>query len=293
MSTKIYNGYRLAPGTNIFDLVPDMVQALGPVRDRLDARVLAVKATAMIDDADLAGSPRPRSPLTSAYRDITDEQAKARPGTWEHAPHRFEVAVGSDPVTGALLALTFSEELELREAFESLDVVHEYGYWNNADLPDEVSAAEWDERRDAWARVLPGVGVPADTMWSWSLCPDPAGSLFGLAQPQDQAVHPLVLDQIPTKGWRLSRLVARTRLDALAGSLTGFADVMGHAFEAWRVDGDLHARCTDLLGDLDAADLSGRGDLDHARTDALRDVLDEDAAGWASQRRRAPQKDGD
>ena len=35
----------------------------------------------------------------------------------------------------------------------------EYGYWNNTDKPDEISAKDWNKRRINWDKALP-TGIP-------------------------------------------------------------------------------------------------------------------------------------
>lgn len=53
------------------------------------------------------------------------------------------------------LALLFSERggNAYRSALIEADVLREYGYWDNADEPDDVTDAEWRQRRRAWCKL--------------------------------------------------------------------------------------------------------------------------------------------
>ena len=58
------------------------------------------------------------------------------------------------------LALLFSERggNAYRSALIEADVLREYGYWDNADEPDDVTDAEWRQRGRAWSQL----NVPRD-----------------------------------------------------------------------------------------------------------------------------------
>lgn len=88
MSTKIYEGLRLAEGVDIFDVNTRLRELLNPVRDRLDARVLVRRAVRAIDHADFNGTPRPRLPILHALERYDEEQRNADWHTATTAPTR-------------------------------------------------------------------------------------------------------------------------------------------------------------------------------------------------------------
>lgn len=176
MSTKIHHGYRLAPDTDLFEFTHRLRTVLNPVRDRIDATWLMREAVRLIDLADAANEPRPENPLMKALNDWDHTQRKVNDKGHRQAeesrdfdPHRFLVLFGRDPGTDLIHALLFAEHPDLVTAWESLDEVEEYGYWNNADAPDGVTETDWDERRAAWERVMPGYQPPVETMLSFRL----------------------------------------------------------------------------------------------------------------------------
>ncbi len=284
MSTKIYNGYRFAPGTDLLDLIPLLRARLDPVRDALDAALLAERAVRAIDAADLCGEKRPDRPVVAALATYLDEQAKATPGSIGHDPHRFELAAARDAITKRLHALVYSERRDLVEAFEALEAVEEYGYWNNADEPAGISEAEWGERRDSWARVLPWDVAPSQVMWSWTLRPNPDAGMHEIARGANpETVHPLVLRQIPDRRWRLRQMIATARLDTLA-AVAGAESVMAHVWDSGRIDGAIIDRGQSLLADLGAPDLVGATSITAPADDALRRLVDNDVEAWVAAR---------
>lgn len=52
---------------------------------------------------------------------------------------------------------------EFRKMWFEQNTIAEFGYWNSADRPDEISATEWAHRESVWKKALPGVGIPASS----------------------------------------------------------------------------------------------------------------------------------
>jgi hypothetical protein len=169
VSTKIYNGYRLSCAVDLFEFADRLRAAMNPVRMRLDARILMDRAVTAVDTADARGEARPQGALLAALTGFGDEQRSMDPRSRGHDPNRFEVSFGYDRQTGRVLCLLYADQPEFTRAWESLPEVGAYGYWDNADRPGGVSDAEWQERRAAWERVLPGRTPPAERMLSFSL----------------------------------------------------------------------------------------------------------------------------
>lgn len=63
--------------------------------------------------------------------------------------------------------ISFCEQ-DIREALLSIDGVTSYEYFDNIDKPKDISAEEWDERRDVWDRIL-GYDPPIMRGLSWGL----------------------------------------------------------------------------------------------------------------------------
>lgn len=170
MSTTIYDGFRLRPGTDPFDFA-DAVRAHATT---LSAHIVEnetlVRATA-IADARLVGLPTcsGTSPVVAAGRDIMDEWRT------EHARRclstgELRVWIGRDPQTRLYYGVPQAVDAQMFDAVRQVDAGWQsYGYWNNADRPHDVPDSSWQEREETWLRVLPGAGVLADSMLSFEV----------------------------------------------------------------------------------------------------------------------------
>lgn len=178
MSTKIYEGRRLAEGVTVWDVLPRLREAMDPIRDRLDITELLRRAiwhldTVVLPTEPTGDGPGLDSPLSFALIDYQREQGEMNPAHRGHDPHRFEASFGFDPGTGRTLMCPFFDNPAYGSALDDMSEIEEYGYWNNTDQPDGVDDTEWEERRLAWERVTPG--APMDTMVTFQLRGDVVG----------------------------------------------------------------------------------------------------------------------
>lgn len=181
MSTKISHGYRLAEGTDPFAFVARLREVMDPARDTADAALLAGLYVRVIDTPWFCGKPIEEGAGYAAWREWKMEQGRMTPGRREHDPNEFGVQIGLDEATGRHLLLLISYNDILTEAFRTLDDVEPYGYWSSEEPPEGITEVEWDERRDAWARVIARPGYT--NMFTFNLRPVYDGgvrSLLGL-----------------------------------------------------------------------------------------------------------------
>ncbi|HUX69859.1 MAG TPA: hypothetical protein VMV41_05050 [Cellulomonadaceae bacterium] len=225
MSTKVHNGYRLAAGTDPFAFIASARAVLDPVRDRLDARILATAATALMDAATRDGADYPQSALTVAYLAHDDEQSKFAKTDRRENPNRFELVIVADTQTGRAGVLIYVERPELVDAFEALDAVEPYPYWNNSDQPDDVTDAEWDQRRDFWGRTV-GSRPPAERGLSWRLRGAYDTGMISLTGAFSGVVSPLVVAEAPSADDRARGLAQLAVANAAIVGYTEARDLM-------------------------------------------------------------------
>jgi hypothetical protein len=185
VSTKIFNGYRLAERCSPFELVVALRERLMPLYEDAYLRAAAALAAWAIDglgrgdlpreDSDegleLAALTRHHSPVSWATSTLEEAHRRIRQSGRRSPRFDFECEVSflADPQNPAdLYALLFTERQEYREAFEALAGVEGWAYWDNTDRPDCVSEEAWDERRRSWERVV-GWDTPARRGLTWSL----------------------------------------------------------------------------------------------------------------------------
>ena len=150
MSTKIYNGYRLAPGTDIWAFTERLREQGNARRDELDGGVIEQLASRIQEPEGGWNSPQAR--LMRGYI-AWDEVMRQLKDSRLGDPHQLSVTFIRDQETGRILALLYAGSA-IEEVFTGQPEVEEYGYWNNADPPEHVTEAEWEEREGAWDRCL-------------------------------------------------------------------------------------------------------------------------------------------
>lgn len=215
MSTKIHHGYRLAAGTRLWEFLTALRATLNPIRDRLDAALLAEDCAAIIDWAqfDLARNTdetiTDSGPVFQAWLAYEARQGKLKSSDHRHDPNRFNMSIGWDEPTRRHLLLVYSEQKALVEAFTAMPAVEEYSYWDNSDRPGTQTRNSWDERGATWKRIMPIGTVPADTMLTFELRPTPnvSAEVVGWGTGDRQ----MILDQMPTPQ-RRARVVLRHAL---------------------------------------------------------------------------------
>lgn len=74
----------------------------------------------------------------------------------------FEVEVGIYPTKSKVLAIPFINNDALFKKFYELPGIKDYGYWNNTDKPEDVTARQWTQRKKDWDSVLKGIGIPRE-----------------------------------------------------------------------------------------------------------------------------------
>ena len=179
MSTKIYNGYRLTEGADLWALVNRLRTQADIVRDELDQAALDKLSNA----AFKPGQTRKQT-LYAALEVWEKLMAKLGENTYGHDPYRLEVVFLHDDVTGLVLALLYCETPQLQEVWESQPEVEEYGYWDNTDWPEGMTEEEWNERGEAWDRAL-GWDAPVRRGLTFQLRPTPSDGMFELIRKAD------------------------------------------------------------------------------------------------------------
>lgn len=162
MSTKIYTGFILAPGTDIFDLSKKAKDYFLPVLQKRLHEEYISSLVYQYDQAyfsETAGSFKKSHGLDENHvitvHDVRKVANKAL-DDYVKDTYNFQIRIGFglDKETGRMLGY-FNGPEEFFEEFLTFDGVAEYHYQNSSDGPDDISEEDWDARRKAWDRVLP------------------------------------------------------------------------------------------------------------------------------------------
>lgn len=75
--------------------------------------------------------------------------------TFTTADIGYDVTLLPNGAGGEPLVLVFGEQARLyAQDLRGAGVTREYGYWDNSDRPEDVTAAQWKVRRQAWSGVF-------------------------------------------------------------------------------------------------------------------------------------------
>lgn len=149
MSTKIYDGCRLAEGVDLLEFTDKLRSVFLPIYDDVVTRWTVLFAAAVVKQAREKGEEPPRSPLWAGFREFETVERLNQFRLTE-----FEVAFARDPLTRRIHARPYMDAEHYSEAWYALPEVEPYPYWNNTDQPDDVSDDEWEKRFRAWDRVF-------------------------------------------------------------------------------------------------------------------------------------------
>lgn len=184
MSTKIYNGLKL-PNMSVFEL-NEMYKILRskliPLAQQEYYKFIAkIYQAAYVYpklginiceyDIDMKNLPHEADNdeiLLFAKREACEIINKTRNAVlWADAEPDadFEVSLSILPISDAILCIPSANNSILSKELKALLIdyfhVEEYGYWDNTDMPDELTEDEWNKRREDWNKALPdALGVP-------------------------------------------------------------------------------------------------------------------------------------
>lgn len=156
MSIKIYDGYRLRLANKSWALFANEVrEQIVPLMEEELIKMVCDSAINAYHRRQLAQAGLlPEQPMMnrSAYSSIArnlDEYFKEM--------NEFSLMLFTDPEdTEWTYIITYGSnnwKKHFAEVFEKSHGLEEFGYWNNSDEPEGVSAEAWEERLDIWNRI--------------------------------------------------------------------------------------------------------------------------------------------
>lgn len=173
MSTKIYNGYSLAP-MNVMELnafILGFRKLAEKKSSELCAKVMANHIAFAIDELavfgeeefitrnlkDAKSSPNEverkfkySSPFVNAYMELRDRYFEVQRTSYRDSDVDLDVSAIFIPLKDRILVFFYAEKEALTELWEAQPEVSEYMYWNNVDQPEELTEEEWEERSKVW-----------------------------------------------------------------------------------------------------------------------------------------------
>lgn len=153
MSTKIFNGY-LHPDTDLATVYqsfhakrPRIAEIAQTIIAQFYARGVARQVDGVVKPGDSGGPD-----VVKLMMDLLERQKRMRADLTRDTEIDVESSVVIIPSDGKVFILVYAEQPEMKAAIT--EGLIPYPYWDNSEAPDDVSAAEWDQRRDDWDAAL-------------------------------------------------------------------------------------------------------------------------------------------
>lgn len=223
MALEIHNGYRIVVRRSrtqahhsledVYGVLDAFKQAARPVIQTLVDKRAAQLCGHIVDQRALETSfpidgtvvPADWSPLIGATSIMLDRYGRWYDGDNQDPIYSLDAQVTIVPADGEVLALLWTEQSVLVDAWESVDGVELFAYWDvepfEAERPRTVSKEEWAVRRGAWSSI-----VGHDT-WEVAGLTTPVLGRYGLPAPQIDGI----MAYMPTPAER-AKLFAMHRL---------------------------------------------------------------------------------
>jgi hypothetical protein len=185
MSTKIYNGYKIK--SKNFQILHDFAIHFRDKARKIHEKQIkwyyASLAVGFHDDKKFRGinTQTNNTPAYHAWREISNRQIEiVRTNKRDPFVDIYSsLTIAPAPNARHSLARLFTENTNVRKAFEDHPLITPYPYWDNTDKPDEIPEAEWDKRAKDWDRII-GYEPAATCMFSIEV--------FGKYQTTDMAL---------------------------------------------------------------------------------------------------------
>lgn len=171
MSTKIYNGYMIGNCSlaELHIFVMKARQILDNVRENMYQKLVINWITNKIDRLTLNLLDEQKiieeegCCLQTLARNYIIKQIKEIKQTGgRDSEYDIDYNFSIIPIKDKILILIYFEREEFIEAWEGMEEVNDYPYWNNTDPPEELSDELWNKREKDWEEALPGVIAPVE-----------------------------------------------------------------------------------------------------------------------------------
>lgn len=164
MSIKIHGGriIRASIG-HVYRHLMEIKPQVEEIGRQLEVERMTRQAVMAIDTAILNDETPPGFALFDAWSGLLDDIKEIKTTERRNPRSDFGFELWLFPVSDRrTLVMTHTEQERMTKWFDGQECVEEYGYWDNTDREENVSAREWRRRRDDWMKVLPWGGAASD-----------------------------------------------------------------------------------------------------------------------------------
>lgn len=154
MSTKIYYGMLIRETT-----IEEVKEKIESLKEKYIEKVKGRYIRSLSNHYYLILDGHEGSVENSVFSELQKEIKKAREQLekgYRSPDFDFEVIITLKEMNGNVYGSIFSENNSITEELYKDLNIEEYGYWNNTDEPEGVTATAWEIRKNTWDKLLNG-----------------------------------------------------------------------------------------------------------------------------------------
>lgn len=207
MSVMLDHGWKIElNGRDMFTLLNEVKTAVDNAYRHVYRTTIASVASDIHDDITLAEAPGETRHIRNAP--LIMQAAFYLDGVHRHVSttrekHLYDLRFKITFIPGdnnTLYALVYTEQGALRDAFDNIDGVSWWPYWDSTDRPAAISKPDWEERGRTWEQLL-GEENPETIGLTWSLLDTDGHDVTLWTHPDER-----IVERIPSVRRRAERL---------------------------------------------------------------------------------------
>lgn len=198
MSTKIYNGR--IHDKSLEDVYHQLIELKDEIAKMHDQEVYQYLARDVVRRID---SDQEDQAFYKALNDLELRQHKLKQSFGRDPAIDWDFEICLFPDEGRTLAIPYTEKREFLSAYDALEGISNYAFYDNTDEPEDISPDDWNKRGEHWDKVLGPNSIPASRCLTFQVVSNEIGKLY---DPRE------MLKYIPTFESRLEQAARRLHI---------------------------------------------------------------------------------
>lgn len=168
MSTKIYNGFKI-DSNDIFEVQNILMghhEKVKEITENKTIEFLIRFAVEGLDKDTIEGKETKKNYLSEAGSSLMDRQREVKKSGYRDPVIDFEAEVVVIPYEGKFYGIYYSQQDAFLNNLLENPKVSEFGYWDNTERDDKVSAKEWKQRQKIWDGIFKDTSIPGEIGFS-------------------------------------------------------------------------------------------------------------------------------
>lgn len=179
MSWKIYDGFIFSESINTLELAFDYLKKIKNDIERLADQhwyEWITKIAVSNFDNDIENKNKNINYIANAYSILLDEEYNSKKSGLRSI-FNVDFSISLAPVKirrkSRIIGIVISNNNYIKNKFLSMDYINDLSYWDNSDLPDNITKEEFRERKKIWEKVFVNeTSSVSENMLTFTLIPE-------------------------------------------------------------------------------------------------------------------------